>query len=180
MKNKDSYITQNEIKVSNLLSDMFDNETNLLKKIKKKKDKIKKLRSELKELEKDYKGQKTMRVDLTKKFEDLKKSTSAKWEDFKSEYELILNLAEGDKTKFVEKADDFMEDLNKRIKELEGAVKKSSDKSRQKSQELLEELLGRKDVLQKKLDSVREETGEIWKEIKQSFIAGAKSIKSLF
>jgi chromosome segregation ATPase len=72
MENKQTYIDQNEIKVTSLMSDMYDNESRLLSKLDKKKNHLREVQEEINELQEDYKNQKKLRTDLTEKFKDLK------------------------------------------------------------------------------------------------------------
>lgn len=180
MDSKKKYIEQSEIKVNNILSDMFENESNLLIKISKLKDQIADYKKEMKQYEKEYKNQRQLRVDLTEKFKDLKNYKSTKWEDFKAEYEMVLDLAEGEKESFINKAESFIEELNKRIDDVEERMKGSSEAARKKSKKLLDDLNERKGELQKKLEDVMADSGERWKEFRQSFIEKAKSLRSLF
>lgn len=180
MKNKQDYINQNEIRVKQLLSDMYDNESNLLSKIEKRKKQEKKIKDEIKELQKDYKKQKKLRIDLNNKFNTLKESKSSKWEDFKSEYEMVLDFAEGDKFSFISKAEEFLEELNVSIEKMEEKVKNSTESTKKKSQALLEEMNDRKEGLQKRLDEARKDSGELWKEVKQWYIEKAADIRALF
>lgn len=180
MTNRETYITHNEIKVKNLLSEMFNSESNILSKISKKKDQLEKLKNEIANMEQDYKNQNQLRNDLTRKFEALQKSETSDWEEFKTEFELVLDFAEGDKFSFMETAEKFMEELTKKIEELEENVKESSEEARIKSQEMLDDLNERKQALQQKLEEVKADTGEVWKEVRQWFIERANSVKTLF
>ncbi len=180
MNKRETYITNNEIRVKNLLSEMFNSESGLLTKISKKKEQLEKLKQEIATLEEDYKNQNMLRNDLTRKFEALQKSETSNWEEFKTEYEMVLDFAEGDRFSFLETANRFMEELNKKIEELEENVKRSSSDAKDKSREMLEDLNERKQALQQKLDEVGADTGEVWKEVRQWFIERAKSVKALF
>lgn len=180
MKNKETYIAQNEIKVKNLLSDMYNRESSLLSKINKKKDRLDELQHEIDELEEDYRNQNDLRLDLTKKFEELKKSRSSKWEDFKKEYEMVLDFAEGDKNKFIQSAEKFMEDLSVKIQEIEKQARESSSDVKEQSKEMLDDLNQRNTDLQKRLDEAKSDTGEVWKDVRQWFIERAKSVRSVF
>ena len=144
-KTKKSYIVQNEIKVKNLLAEMYNSESALLSKISKKKDQLNSLKKEIREMEKDYKNQNNLRLELTDKFEDLQESKSSNWEGFRKEYEMVLEFAEGDKFSFIETAESFMEDLNSKISELEEGLKKSSAEAKKKTSEMLDDLNERKD-----------------------------------
>jgi len=180
MENKETYIVQNEIRVKNLLSDMYNSESSLLSSISRRKERLDELKKEIAEMENDYQRQNNLRLDLTSKFEELQKSKSSKWEDFKKEYEMVLDFAEGDKNSFVQRAEEFMEELNGKIQDLEEKVRESSADAKQKSKEVLDELNQRKEALQDRLDEAKSDTGEVWKDIKQWFIERAKSVRSLF
>lgn len=180
MENKQTYIDQNEIKVTSLMSDMYDNESRLLSKLDKKKNHLREVQEEINELQEDYQNQKKLRTDLTEKFKALKEGDSSKWENFKSEYEMILDFAEGDKSRFIQKAEAFMDDLNGRINELNEKLKDSAETTRKKSEQIIDELNERKEVLQKRLDEAKEDTGEVWLEVKQWFIERANSVRALF
>jgi archaellum component FlaC len=178
MDNKQSYIAKNEIKVASLLSDMYNNESRLLSQLEKKKAQINLMQEEFDELNEDYKNQRKLRNDLDEKFKALKEPNASDWENFKSEYELVLDFAEGDKNKFIQKAEAFMEELNNKINDLNEKLKDSAEATKKKSQEMLDELNERKEELQNRLDAAKEDTGEIWMEVKQWFIERAKSIRS--
>lgn len=180
MQNKKNYINQNEIKVKSLLADMYDNESNLLSKIEKQKKQAEKVKAEIKELEKDYENQKKLRIDLDDKFKTLKESKSSNWEEFKSEYELVLDFAEGDKFSFITKAEAFLNELNEGMDKLEKKIEQSKETTKKKSEDILKEMKERKQVLQKRLDEAREDSGELWKEVKQWYIEKAAGIKSMF
>ncbi len=180
MDNKQAYIDKNEIKVKSLLSDMYDNESRLLSRLEKKKEHLRELQDEISELTKDYQNQSKWRNDLTDKFKAIKEPNTSNWEDFKSEYEMVLDFTEGDKSKFIQNAEAFMEELNGRTNELSERLTDAADNTKEKSQQLLDELNVRKEALQKRLDEAKEDTGEIWMEVRQWFIERAISIKNIF
>jgi chromosome segregation ATPase len=180
MENKQTYIVQNEIKVKNLLSDMYNNESSLLGKISKKKDHLNSLKKEIREMEKDYENQNQLRNELTEKFEDLQESNSSDWEKFRREYELVLDFAEGDRFSFIETAETFMDELNEKIGVMEEKVKEASADAKKKSQEMLDELNERRSDLQERLEEVKADSGERWMEFRQWFMERANSVRSLF
>jgi DNA repair exonuclease SbcCD ATPase subunit len=159
---------------------MYKNESDLLSKIEKKKKQLKSLKSDVREMKKDYRNQKKLRIDLNDKFDDLQNSGASKWEDFKKEYEMVLDFAEGDKNSFIQAAEGFLEELNERISGLEESMKESSAQAKDKSKELLDLLNERKDALTGRLEEARSDTGELWKEVKQWFIERANSIRAIF
>lgn len=173
METKKRYINENEIKVKNLLSDIYENESRLLKHIHKKKD-------QLAELENEYKHQKKIRNDLMDKFDKLKDSGSSDWEDNKAEFEMTLSYAEGDKDSFVQLAESILNDINEKISEGEEKMKEAADKSQEKLSDLIEDLKTRKNELQEKLNEVREDSGEKWKDIKHWFFEKSKTAKEYF
>jgi hypothetical protein len=134
----------------------------------------------LEETQKDYENQKKLRIELTTKFNDLQKSGSSGWEDFRKEYEMVLNFAEGDKTSFIETAESFIEELNDKIMELEKSVKDKSGELKEKSKGMLNDLKERKAALQSRLEEAKEDSGEVWIEVKQWFIERVNSIRALF
>jgi flagellar motility protein MotE (MotC chaperone) len=73
-----------------------------------------------------------------------------------------------------------MDDLNGRINELNEKLKDSAEATRKKSEQIIDELNERKEVLQKRLDEAKEDTGEVWLEVKQWFIERANSVRALF
>lgn len=180
MDNKQAYIAKNEIKVTSLLSDMYHNESHLLSKLERKKAQLNMMQKEIDELNADYKNQRKLRNDLDDKFRAIKEPNASDWESFKSEYEMVLDFAEGDKSKFIQKAEAFMAELNSKISELNEQLKDSAEATGKKSKQMLDELNARKAALQKRLDVAKEDTGEIWLEIKQWFIERAKSIRASF
>jgi hypothetical protein len=180
MENKAQYVARNEIRVKNLLSDMYQGESNLLSKIHKKKERLDELKKEIEEMEEEYKNRNNLRLNLTDKFEELQHSGSSNWEDFKKEYEMVLEFAEGDKNSFIRTAEAFMTELNGKIGELEEKTRESSSDVKERSKKMLGELKERKAALQQKLDEAKSDTGEVWKEIRQWFLERAKSVGSLF
>jgi len=180
MENKQTYIAQNEIKVKNLLAEMYNNESSLLSKISKKKEHLNSLRQEIREMEKDYENQNKLRSELTEKFDHLQDSKSSDWDKFKREYELVLDFAEGDKFSFIETAESFMEELNEKIVDLEEKAKKSSADAKKKSQQMLDDLKERRSDLQKRLEEVKADSGELWMEFRQWFIERANSVRAMF
>jgi chromosome segregation ATPase len=179
MENKQAYLDKNKIRVTSLLSEMYDNESRLLSKLEKKKEQLREVQEEIRELTEDYENQKNLRDDFTSKFNAIQEPSASNWEDFKSEYEMVLEFAEGDKGKFIQKAEAFIDELNGRISELNEKLKDSADATREKSQQMLDELKERREALQKRLDEATEDSGEVWMEVKQWFIERAKSIKSV-
>lgn len=173
METKNRYIIENEIKVKNLLSDIYENESSLLQDIQKNKD-------QLNELENEYKNQKKIRNDLMDKFNRLKDSGLSDWEGNKAEFEMALSYAEGDKEGFIQWAELILEDINLSIREGEEKVKKATEKSRGKLTDMIEELKIRKNELQERLDEARKDSGENWKEIKHWFIEKSKTGKEYF
>lgn len=180
MENKETYIVKNEIRIKDLLSDMYKSESDLLEKIRKKKEHLVKLQSEVRDMEEDYRNQKNLRIELNEKFDELQHSDESKWEDFRKEYEMILDFAEGDKHSFIKTAEGFLEGLNEKISDLEETMKESSAQARKKSQEVLDELNDRKEALTMRLDDARSDTGELWVEVRQWFIERVNSIRALF
>jgi chromosome segregation ATPase len=180
MENKQTYILENEIKVKNLLADMYNSESSLLTKISKKKDHLSSLKKEIREMEKDYENQNNLRNELTHKFEELQSSKASDWDKFRKEYELVLDFAEGDKFSFIESAESFMEELNEKINALEEKIKKSSEDVKKKSQQILDELHERRNDLEQRLNEVKEDSGELWMEFRQWFIERANHIRGLF
>ena len=180
MENKQTYMVQNEIKVKNLLADMYNNESSLLNKISKKKDHLNSLKKEIRDMEKDYENQNKLRNELTEKFEDLQESKSSDWDKFRREYELVLDFAEGDKFSFIETAESFMDELNERISAMEEKVRKSSADAKKKSQEVLDDLKERRTDLQQRLEEVKADSGELWMEFRQWFIERANSVRAMF
>lgn len=180
MENKETYIAKNEIRVKKLLSEMYNNESNLLSKLEKEKEQLRELNHKIEQLEEDYQNQKSLRNDLTEKFNALKEQSVSSWEDFKSEYEMVLDLAEGDKNNFIQKAEAFINDLNVKIDELNEKVKDSAEATRKKSEQMRDELNERKEALQQRLAEAKEDTGEVWVEVKQWFIERAKNLRTLF
>jgi chromosome segregation ATPase len=180
METKEKYIVENEVKVKSMLSEMYNNESSLLAKINKKKEHLEQLRSEIAEMEKDFQNQNNLRTELTHKFEVIKDSETPDWEEFRKEYEMVLDFAEGDKNNFIAKAESFLDDLNKRIGQLENSLKEASEEAQKKTQEMLEDLSERRNALQSRLEEAKVDTGEIWKEVRQWFIERANSIRGMF
>ena len=180
METKEKYIVENEVKVKSMLSEMYNNESSLLAKINKKKEHLEELQREIVQMEKDFQNQNNLRTELTRKFEVIKDSGSPDWEEFRKEYEMVMDFAEGDKNNFIAKAESFLEDLNKRMNDMENSLKDASAEAKKKTQEMLEDLSERRNALQARLDEAKVDTGEIWKEVRQWFIERANSIRSLF
>lgn len=180
MNDKKNYIKENEIKVKTLMSGMYNSESALLSRIKKKRDKRDEINQEIRMLEKEYKTRKKLRESLTDRFEELKKSTADEWESLKQEYELILDAAEGDKSDFVRNAESIIASLESEISNLEDRIKKSSKSASEKTRETLDEMKLNREEMQKRLNEAKESAGDLWKEASLWFSDKTERISKYF
>ena len=174
METKEKYLEQAEIKVKNLLSDLYESESDTLKETGKIRDRLNQKISDLKEHYSDITKQRT---DLQEKFNQLKKADDTHWEKAKEEFEVTLNYVEGNKDNFIQKAEALISELGNQIQEIEEkAVSAASDVKDVLGQKV-NDLKDFKGDLQEKLDKIKNDSGDKWKEIKHWFIEKSKSVK---
>lgn len=180
MNDKKNYLKENEIKVKTLISGMYNRESALLSRIKKKREKRDEMNKEIRMLDKEYKTRKKLRESLTDRFEELKKATSGEWDSLKQEFELTLDAAEGDKSDFVRDAESIIASLESEIGSLEDRIRKSSKNASDKTRETLDEMKLNREEMQKRLNEAKESAGDLWKEASLWFSDKTERISKYF
>jgi len=167
MEIKDKYLEKTEIKVKNLLSELYEYESE----VQKEKMKIKeKLSYTIEVLEKEYKQLTQKRKELQEKFEKLKAVGD-------NEFEVLLNYIEGDKESFIDKAESLINELGDKIQELEDNAVDTAVDVKIDLAKKTNELKNTKKELQEKLEIIKSDTDDRWRDIKHWFIDKSKSVK---
>lgn len=174
MKTKEKYLEQTEIKVKNLLSELYESESETQKEIMKTKEK---LNHKITELESEYNELSRNRKELQDKFEQLKSVGDIQWESARKTFDLLIKYMEGDRETFIKKAEIIIEELGHKIHEIEnktvGAASDVKDELTKKANDLK---ISRKD-LQEKINSIKNDSDDRWREVKYWFIEKSKSVK---
>ncbi len=174
MKTKEKYLEQTEIKVKNLLSELYESESEIQKETMKTKEK---LSHKISELESEYSELTKKRMELQEKFEQLKSVGKVQWENAQQDFDLLLKYVEGDKETFIQKAEMIIHEIGLKIKEIEDkAVDTASDVKNELTQKANELKLSQKE-LQEKIDTIKSDTSDRWREIKHWFIEKTKKVK---
>ena len=167
MKTKEKYLEQTEIKVKNLLSELYESESETQKEILKTRDK---LDQKITELEAQYEESNKKRKELDEEFKKLKDVETRQWENAQKDFDLLLKFVEGDKETFIEKAESVINELGSKINELEDKAVDAASEVKDNLSEKTNDLKIAKEELQQKIDSVKSDSGEKWREIKHWFI----------
>jgi len=172
--NHKEYIKANEIKVNNLLSELYQRDAEIMQEIK---DRRKKHKMKVNTLEKEHKEIKKKKVDLLAKYEKLK-SPHAKnrWESYKSAFELSLKWIEGDKKSFFQKAESVIESINNQIDAYEQEAKDVADEVKEDIYNKIRDIESYRDEISSRLDVVKDEHGEVWREMLHWLIDTSRSI----
>jgi peptidoglycan hydrolase CwlO-like protein len=174
MKAKEKYLEQTEIKVKNLLSELYETESAIQKEIMKTKDK---LNDKLFDLESDYSELFKKRKELQKKFDQLKFIGDSQWENARNDFDLLLKYVEGDRETFIKKAELVIKELGDKIQEIEDkTIDTASDVKNDLAQKVNEMKISKQE-LQEKIDTIKSDTGDRWREIKHWFLEKSNSAK---
>jgi len=174
MKTKEKYLEQTEIKVKNLLSEMYESESEIQKETMKTKEK---LNHKISDLESDYINLSKKRKELQDKFENLKTVGEVQWEHAKDDFDLLLKYVEGDKESFIDKAETVINELGDKIQEIEDKAVHSASDIKDELTQKVNELKISKQELQNKIDTIKSDTSDRWRDIKHWFIEKTKSVK---
>jgi hypothetical protein len=167
METKNQYLEQAEIKVKNLLSDLYEMETSNLKKIGKAKEKLKEKESELKFRNEKIKK---LQVELQKKFDLLKTTEKAEWEKAKIDFEAILAEIEGDKESFIRKAEEMLDEWGARVQEYEQKIEQGAVEAKDDLVKRINDLKISREELQQKLETVKNDSSGKWRDMKHWLI----------
>jgi hypothetical protein len=108
MKKRNRCLTENEIKVKNLLADIYDYESKIFLD-------IHRTQTQLNQLKEAASHHKKIRRKLIDSFNALQEAESNLWDSKKSEVEMALTNAEGDKEIFIESAESYTKIINEKI-----------------------------------------------------------------
>jgi DNA repair exonuclease SbcCD ATPase subunit len=174
MNTKEKYLELTEIKVKNLLSELYESESEIQKEKMKTKEK---LTHKITVLENEYSDLTKKRKELQDKFEQLKSLGDAQWERAKGDFDLLLKYVEGDKETFIDKAEIVIRELGDKIQEIEDKTVDTAADVKDELTQKIKELQVTKKELQEKIDTIKNDTGDRWRDIKHWFIEKTKSVK---
>lgn len=174
MNTNEKYLEQAEIKVKNLLSDLYESESVTLKEIGKTKEKY---TERITHLEAHYSEVLKQREELQKKFSELKSADSSGWEKAKENFELMLNYLEGDRESFIQQAESVLLEISEKIDEVQKKTVDAAAEAKQDLNEKIDEMKHSKEELQEKLDKIKSDTSDKWKEVKHWFAEKSKSAR---
>ncbi len=172
--NKMQYLEESKIKVKNLLSDIYESESDVLKETKSVRDKsIKRLEN----LDHEYNTLINKHKELEEKYNRLRNADDSKWEKAKSEFELAIRFVEGDKESFIQKAENTIRGLSARISEIEPRIDNARGKFREKLEQSMEDLEYSRNEIQNRIDEIRKSSGDNWRDIKYWFLEKTRDMK---
>lgn len=174
MKTKEKYLEQAEIKVKNLFSELYESESEIQKEILTTKEKLSR---KINELETQYKEVSKKRKELDEKFNQLIKTGDVQWENAQKDFDLLLKYIEGDRDTFIQKAELVINDLGAKIKEIEDKAVDAASDIKDDLTKKADELKVSKEELQEKINSIKNDSGDRWRDIKHWFIEKSESVK---
>ena len=174
METQEKYMEQAEIKVKNILSYLYEEESDTLKEISKLKETM---HQKITSLEKKYEEVMNQRRELEEKFNHLKEVTDDQWETSREDFELFLQYAEIDRETFIQKAESLIENIGGKIQELEEKTANVASETRESIHEKIKNLNISRNELRARVDKIKENSGEQWKDIKDWFAEKSKSVK---
>ena len=174
METKEKYLEQAEIEVKTLLSDLYEEESYTLKEISRIRDT---LQHKVSALENEFNDVSKKRKELQEKFNRLKEAGDEGWTKVKEDFELALKYAEGDRESFIQKAEKLLNDIGTKIGELEEKAVNATEEVRNNMNDKIKNLNISRDELQAKVNKIKEDSTDKWKEIKHWFAEKSKSVK---
>lgn len=174
MQAKEKYLEQAEIKVKNLLSDLYESESKMQKQIF---ETGKKHNQKIEELKNQYKEIKKRRTELVDKFKQLKDADRSQWGNVQKDFDMLIQHIEGDKKTFIKNAESALQELGSKILDLENRATEAATDVKNDLIKQANDLKISKKELKEKIDSVKNDSTEKWREIKHWFIEKTKSLK---
>ena len=174
METKEKYLEQAEIKVKNVLSDLYEAESDTLKEIGKTKEK---LDHKLTELKSHYSEVIKQRELLQDKYMHMKEAKDKQWDKSREEFELILEYIEGDKGSFIQKAENVIAELGVKIMEIEKKASDAASETKATLTKKIDELKSTKADLQEKIDKIKTDSSDKWKEAKHWFFEKSRIVR---
>jgi peptidoglycan hydrolase CwlO-like protein len=170
------YIEKNEIRVKNLLSDIYQSESNVLRESKNVQQNT---NSRINGLDREYNALINKQKELEEKFDKLQKAGAddSKWEKAKTEFELAIRFVEGDKESFLLKAERSIQRLSARISELESRIGKTSKEISENLKNRANDLKSSRTEIQNRIDEIKNDSGVKWKEIKLWFLTTTSKLE---
>lgn len=170
---KEQFLKTAEIKVKNLLAELYEDESKALAEKKSTTEKYNRL---IVDLDKKIDELQNKRDQLQSKFRRLTTDTSS-WHDAKKDFETILNYVEGDKDTFIKNAEEAIKVLNDKLADFEKKIDESTGEAREKFVEMYHNMKVNRDDLAEKLDEVKKKADDSWKDVKHWFLEKARSFK---
>ncbi len=177
METKEKYLEHAEIRVKNLLSYLYESESDSLSEIAKLKERLQKKISGLEEYIATITKQ---RGELQSRLDDLKKAKDDQWEKAKEDLELQIKYVEGDRETFIHKAELILSDLGSKIQDLEEKAVNAASDAKTDLNERLKDLKKSRDDLEEKMHKIKTDASDQWEEVKDWFMDKYKSLKERF
>ena len=174
MELKEKYLEQTDIKVKNLLSELYESESKTQKEIFEIK---KKLRKKINELENKHQKISMKRENLIDEYNELKYATGVEWESEKHKFNELLNTIEGDKDTFIVKAESVVNDLAENIRKIEEKGSLVGEDMKDELMKKAGELNEFKQELQNKIEEIKNDSSDRWRDIKHWFIEKSNKVK---
>lgn len=170
------YLEESEIKVKNLLSDIYESESKVLKESKTIRNQS---LNRIENLDHEYNALINKQKELEEKLDKLRiaEADDSMWEKAKSEFELAIRFVEGDKESFINKAEYKVRNLRVSISELESRITYSAEDIKESLQQRMNDLEKSREEIQNRIDEIKKDHGEKWREIKHWFLAKTRSIE---
>lgn len=173
---REQFIQSAEIKVKNLLAELYEEESKALADKKFLAEKNNRL---LNDLTRKIEESKKKIDQLQSKFNLLKSDTSS-WNEVKSDFEVTLNYIEGDKETFIEKAEEAIAVLSTKLNEFEKKIEESTGEARKNFVEMYNNMKANRDDLAGKLEEAKINADDTWKDVKHWFLGKARSFRDYF
>jgi septation ring formation regulator EzrA len=95
----------------------------------------------------------------------------------KNDFEATLNYIEGDRETFIEKAEEAIAVLSTKLNEFEKKIEESTGEARERFVEMYNNMKTNRDDLASKLEEVRKNADDSWKDVKHWFLEKARSFR---
>lgn len=174
MNKKEKYLQEIEIKVKNILSDLFQSESIKLKEINRLKNKLGK---KISLLENEVSELRQTRQSIEKRYDTLKEAGDVQFASAKNELENLLNYIDNDKETFIKQAEEVMQELQRYIHGFEIETANMVEEAEDEFGETVERLKGIRKEIEEKVENVKKDSSEKWKDIKAWFDGKRKSVR---
>lgn len=174
METKEQYLEQAEIKVKNLMGYLYESESESLDEISKLK---KRLNRRITELEEYVANLVKQQRELQDKFNALKASDQKNWQKASEELELHMKYVEGDRESFMQRAEIIISEMGNKIQELEDKAIDAASDTKKEIERRISELKSYREDLNDKINKLKNDTSEQWKDVKHWFVDRYNTVK---